>query len=121
MCVNGSGSGDAQLCRPPTNALLRKTCPFGTRLYSPWLQYVIVGAGSGPGGVEGERGVDGDLKDLFEKYGFSVDVCARVCEELGADVVSDLKVLEKEDVQALTWLKPIQQRKLLSLISDTQV
>ena len=81
----------------------------------------IVGAGSGPGGVEGERGVDGDLKDLFEKYGFSVDVCARVCEELGADVVSDLKVLEKEDVQALTWLKPIQQRKLLSLISDTQV
>ena len=85
------------------------------------LPMAIVGAGSGPGGVEGERGVDGDLKDLFEKYGFSVDVCARVCEELGADVVSDLKVLEKEDVQALTWLKPIQQRKLLSLISDTQV
>lgn len=65
--------------------------------------------------------VSDDVKDLFEKHGLSVDICVRVCEELGSNVVADLKLVQQGDVDALTWLKPIQKRKLLNLISDTQV
>ena len=63
---------------------------------------------------------DSEVRDLFEKNGLS-DIAARICEELGANLVSDLRLVESEDVDALTWLKPIQRRKLLKLIADTQV
>jgi hypothetical protein len=55
------------------------------------------------------------LEDLFGKYDLA-DMMEKVCQELGVDNVKDLTYVEKKDVEALTWLKPIQQNKILRLL-----
>ena len=56
----------------------------------------------------------GGLKALFGKHGLA-DMMEKVCQELGVDSVEDLGYVEKKHVEALTWLKPIKQAKLLRL------
>jgi len=58
-----------------------------------------------------------DVKLLFEKHGLA-DICGRVCDELGVKTVSDLNTAETEDIEALTWLTPIQRRKLISIRNE---
>lgn len=61
-----------------------------------------------------------DLTQLFAQHGLA-DICKRVCQELGASVAADLKVVEKEDVDALVFLTPIQRRKLFILVSGKDI
>ena len=61
-----------------------------------------------------------DLKDLFEKNGIA-DILQRATEELGIKSASDLKFIEKDDLDALSWLAPVTKRKLLLLMAESHV
>ena len=81
----------------------------------------VAAAAAGDVGGRGSEKADkeSDLKEVFEKHGIA-DICERVCEELGAKLVSDLELIETEDVDGLTWLKPIERRVLLKLVADAR-
>jgi hypothetical protein len=40
-----------------------------------------------------------------------------VCDALGAKCVQDVAMADDEDIETLTWLKPIERKKLKKLIS----
>ena len=61
-----------------------------------------------------------DLKDLFEKNGIA-DILQRATEELGIKSASDLKFIEKDDLDTLSWLTPVTKRKLLLLMAESHV
>jgi hypothetical protein len=65
-------------------------------------------------------GNDHDLKDLFEKNGIA-DILQRATEELGIKSASDLKFIEKDDLDTLSWLTPVTKRKLLLLMAESHV
>jgi hypothetical protein len=65
-------------------------------------------------------GSGNDLKDLFEKNGIA-DILQRATEELGIKSASDLKFIEKDDLDTLSWLTPVTKRKLLLLMAESHV
>jgi hypothetical protein len=77
-------------------------------------------AGAGSGEAEGRGGgleSGSELTRVMEEAGLA-GVARRLCEETGVASVSDLALLEEEDVPAAAvagWLKPVQRRKFLSL------
>lgn len=68
--------------------------------------------GVGDGDGESASGAD-DLARLLRGAGLG-SITSRLFEEIGLVEVSDLGLLQFEDVQA-DWLKPVQRRKLLAL------
>ena len=77
-------------------------------------------AGAESGEAEGRSGgmeSGSALTRVMEEAGLA-GVARRLCEETGVASVSDLALLEEEDVPAAAvagWLKPVQRRKFLSL------
>jgi hypothetical protein len=65
-------------------------------------------------------GNDIDLKELFERNGIA-DIFQRATEELGIKSASDLKFLEKDDLDTLRWLTPVAKRKILLLMTESHV
>ena len=65
-------------------------------------------------------GNDIDLKELFERNGIG-DIFQRATEELGIKSASDLKFIEKDDLDTLSWLTPVTKRKLLLLMAESHV
>jgi GTPase SAR1 family protein len=63
--------------------------------------------------------LDRDLKALFESHGLS-ELQEKVCDALGAKCVQDVAMADDEDIETLTWLKPIERKKLKKLITDSK-
>ena len=61
-----------------------------------------------------------DLKELFERNGIA-DIFQRTTEELGIKSASDLKFIEKDDLDTLKWLTPVAKRKILLLMAESHV
>jgi hypothetical protein len=61
-----------------------------------------------------------DLKVLFEKHELDVDLCARLCKELGVTRVCDMKLLSIGGLESLPWLgdtdKIVFKRRLARMI-----
>ncbi len=60
------------------------------------------------------------LQELLEKNGLG-DIFQKTAEELGLKTPSDLELVDKEDLDALTWLAPIPKKKLLRLVAEARV
>jgi GTPase SAR1 family protein len=69
--------------------------------------------------TEASTQLDRNLKNLFEKCGLA-EHRERVCEVLGAKCVQDIAMAEDGDIETLTWLKPIERRKLKKIIADSK-
>ena len=82
-------------------------------------------AKNGGGGEGGEHqtktgfppAMSGALEALFEKHGLG-NLFHKIREELALEDMSDLQFIRREDLEALSWLKPIPKNKLLALISE---
>ena len=61
--------------------------------------------------------MSGALEALFEKHGLG-NLFHKIREELALEDMSDLQFIRREDLEALSWLKPIPKNKLLALISE---
>jgi hypothetical protein len=62
---------------------------------------------------------DRDLRNLFEKHGLT-QVREKVCDTLCAQCVQDIAMADDGDIETLTWLKPIERKKLKNLIVDSK-
>jgi hypothetical protein len=69
--------------------------------------------------TEASTQLDRDLKSLFEKHGLS-ELQEKVCDTLGAKCVQDIAMADDGDIETLTWLKPIERKKLTKLITDSK-
>ena len=61
--------------------------------------------------------MSGALEALFEKHGLG-NLFHKIREDLALEDMSDLQFIRREDLEALSWLKPIPKNKLLALISE---
>ncbi len=69
--------------------------------------------------TEASTQLERDLKNLFEKHSLT-ELRDKVCDTLGAKCVEDIAMADDGDIETLTWLKPLERKRLKKLIADSK-